>query len=79
MSEVQPLSDLTAREVDALRAAATWYAKYRAADVSERAEDRSAAAVAEREEYLKLISALHKLGVRVRVPDMLTEGLKAVA
>jgi hypothetical protein len=73
MSEVEPISDLTRRELEALRGAAAWYAKYRAADVSERAAERSAAAVVEREEYLALISALRKLGARVRVPDGLTD------
>lgn len=79
MSQPNPLNDLTPREVDALRGAATWYVKYRSADVSERAGDRSAAAVVERDEYLDLISGLRKLGVRVRVPDSLVERLEAVA
>jgi hypothetical protein len=72
MNEASAASKLTLRELEALRGAAVWYAKYRAADVSERAAERSAAAVVEREEYLDLISALRKLGVRVRVPDGLT-------
>ncbi|MGH2499800.1 MAG: hypothetical protein ACRDF0_06910 [Candidatus Limnocylindria bacterium] len=79
MSQPETFSDLSPREVDALRAAATWYAKYRATDVSERAGDRSAAAMVERDEYLDLISALRKLGVRVRVPDSLVDRLEAVA
>jgi hypothetical protein len=79
MSEAGPVNDLTQRELDALRGAAVWYAKYRAADVSERATERSAAAVVEREEYLALISALRKLGAPVRVPDGLAGELAEAA
>jgi hypothetical protein len=71
------LGDLDPRELEALRGAAVWYAKYRAADVAERAGDRSAAAIVEREEYLALVAALAKLGVRVRVPDPLLADLAA--
>jgi hypothetical protein len=79
MSDAGPVNDLTQRELEALRGAAVWYAKYRAADVSERAAERSAAAVVEREEYLELISALRKLGARVRVPDGLAGELAEAA
>ncbi len=41
--------------------------------VAQIAEDEAAYAVAEREEYLDLISALGKLGARVRVPDALPQ------
>lgn len=73
-----PLDELSSAELDALLDAATWYAKYRAATISERVDDRSAAAVVEREEHLDLLAGLRKLGVRVRVPDGLVE-LKHVA
>jgi hypothetical protein len=68
-----PLRDLEPRELDALCDAAVWYAKYRAADIAERSDDRSATAVVAREEYLDLITALRKLGVRIRVPDALSQ------
>lgn len=79
MNEESPLNGLTPAELDALRGAAAWYAKYRAADVAERADDRSAGALIEREEYLHLLSGLRKLGVRVRVPDALIEQVAAAA
>lgn len=71
MQQDGPLSRLTKRELDALGDAALWHAKYRAADISERAAERSAADVVEREEYLDLISGLRKLGVRIAVPEAL--------
>lgn len=64
-----PLGDLTDREVQALAAAAAWYAKRHESIISERADDVSAAAVAERERFLTLHKALGKLGVRLRLPD----------
>lgn len=67
------LPELTPRELQALRGAAVWYAKYHAAAVAKHADDPAAYAVAEREEYLDLIAALEKLGVRLRVPDALAE------
>ena len=79
MGEVGPLSDLDPRELDALRDAAVWYAKYRAADIAEQADGRSATAVVAREEYLALVAALRKLGVRVRVPDALMEQVAKAA
>lgn len=69
MSESGPLPDLTERELQALRGAAVWYAKYHAAAVASSADDLGAYAVAEREEYVDLVAALAKLGVRIRVPD----------
>jgi hypothetical protein len=41
-------NELTGRELEALRAAALWYAKFRAADVAGRADERSTAAIVER-------------------------------
>jgi hypothetical protein len=72
-NSVSDLPGFTPREVQALRGAAVWYAKYHAAAVAQTAEDEAAYAVAEREEYLDLISALGKLGARVRVPDALQQ------
>lgn len=61
----QPLSDA---ELSALKNAATWYAKYHARIIAERADDRSAYAMAQRDRYKALLSGLRKLGVRVRDP-----------
>jgi hypothetical protein len=66
---LEPVADLSADELRELTAAAAWYAKGHEHIVSELADDRSASAVAERERYLMLHSALWKLGVRLRLPD----------
>ncbi len=73
VSETTPLHALSPRELQALRGAAIWYAKYHAAAVAADASEKAAYAVSEREEYLDLIAALHKLGVKIRVPDALVE------
>ncbi len=73
VSETTPLHMLTPRELQALRGAAIWYAKYHAAAVAAHATEKAAYAVSEREEYLDLIAALQKLGVKIRVPDALVE------
>lgn len=75
--EAGAVEELTAREVEALRGAAVWYAKYHSSRVSERIGDEAASAVAEREEYLDLLGALGKLGVRLRTPDGLAETARA--
>jgi hypothetical protein len=67
------LPEFSERELQALRGAAVWYAKYHAGSIASTAHDPAAYAVAEREEYLDLIAALAKLGVRVRVPDALQQ------
>jgi len=64
-----PLADLTDDEMHALTAAAAWYAKRHEPMISERADDVPASAVAERERFMTLHSALAKLGVRMRLPD----------
>jgi hypothetical protein len=64
---------LSVRELEALRGAAVWYAKYHASDIEAGAGDGSAYAVAEREEYLELLAALRKLGVALRLPDSLSQ------
>ena len=72
-----PATALSDRELEALSAAGAWYAKYHAGVVSEKADDRSARAVEDRRDYLDLIAALGKLGVRVRVPDALLDHAEA--
>ena len=71
--ERRELPDFSEREIQALRGAAVWYAKYHAGAIANAAQDSGAYAVAEREEYLDLIAALDKLGVRVRLPDALQQ------
>ena len=73
LAVVDRLPELSSRELQALRGAAVWYAKYHAVAVAQTAGDEAAYAVAEREEYLDLLSALGKLGARVRVPDALQQ------
>lgn len=65
------LNGLTTNELEALRSAAAWYASYHAGEIASEADDRSAYAVAERERYLALVSALRKLGLRIALPDAL--------
>lgn len=72
-----PLHSLSHRELQALRGAAVWYAKYHASTVAAHADERAADAVSEREEYLDLVAALHKLGAKIRVPDALVESASA--
>lgn len=69
------IDSLSQRELRALTEAAAWYAKYHERIIAERADDRSAAAVARREHFEDLYSALAKLGVRLRRP----EGLRAAS
>lgn len=62
---IDALSD---REIEALRSAAAWYANYHARIITQRADDRSAYSLAQRERYLALLSGLEKLGIAVRNP-----------
>jgi len=71
------VSNLSEAELEALAAAATWYAKYHAAVIGEEAGDAGAKAVEDRRRYLDLIAALGKLGIRVRVPDALMDTARA--
>lgn len=59
------VEDLELRE---LTAAATWYFKYHEGMIAKLADDPSAYAVARREKFLRLHSALRKLGVRLVAP-----------
>ncbi len=67
--EARALDTLDERELDALSSAATWYFKYHGRMIAEQADDRSAAALAEREEFHDLHAALWKLGVRLALPE----------
>ena len=71
---VQPLEEtriaaLDERELDALAGAATWYFKYHGRMIAERADDGSAVAMAQREEFHDLRAALWKLGIRLGLPE----------
>jgi hypothetical protein len=66
---LEPLEALTGHELQAITAAAAWYAKYHERMISDAADDGSAAATVRREEFEHLHSALRKLGIRIRRPD----------
>jgi hypothetical protein len=63
--------DLTLAELEALRGAGAWYAKYRAVRVAELADDLSAYAQHKREKFVTLVAALRKLGFEMALPDAL--------
>jgi len=63
--------DLTPAELEALRGAGAWYAKYHAVRVAELADDPSAYAEHRRERFLTLVGALRKLGFEMALPDSL--------
>ena len=65
------LNDLTEAELEALRGAGAWYAKYHAVRVAELADDRSAYAEHKRDKFLTLVEALRKLGFEMALPDAL--------
>lgn len=71
--KVVEISDLTAEERDALTGAAGWYANYHAGIIANRADDRSAYAVVERERFCDLISALRKLGIPIPPADVMLD------
>ncbi|MGI8845942.1 MAG: hypothetical protein ACR2HC_07190 [Thermoleophilaceae bacterium] len=77
MQRPDPFTTLSERELEALSAAGTWYAKYHAGVIADKAADGGAKAVEDRREYLDLLAALGKLGVRVRVPDALLDDARA--
>lgn len=62
------IAELTDDELVEIRSAATWYAKFHARIIAERADDPSAQAVAQRNRYLTLIGGLRKIGARVVDP-----------
>jgi hypothetical protein len=63
--------DLAPEELEALRAAGAWYAKYHAVRIAELADDPSAYAEHKREKFLTLVTALRKLGFEMALPDAL--------
>jgi hypothetical protein len=63
--------DLAPEELEALRAAGAWYAKYHAVRIAELADDPSAYAEDKREKFLTLVTALRKLGFEMALPDAL--------
>ena len=67
------LALLSPGEEAAVRSAAIWYFKRHARIIAEDADDLSARAVAEREDFLELHAALRKLGVPVALPDELRD------
>jgi hypothetical protein len=71
--------ELTADELEALRAAGAWYAKYHAVRVAELADDPSAYAEHKREKFLTLLTALRKLGFEMALPDELRQDERQAA
>lgn len=65
------LDSLTEDELAAVRRAAVWYFKRHARIIAEEADDHSARAVVDRQDFLELHRALRKLGVPVALPDEL--------
>ena len=68
MNAREQIEALTEDEIVEICKAATWYAKYHARIIAERADDQSAMAVAQRDRYLALIAGLRKMGARVVDP-----------
>jgi len=62
------IEELSEEEIVQIRGAATWYAKFHARMIAERADDPSAMAVAQRDRYLTLIAGLRKLGAKIVDP-----------
>jgi hypothetical protein len=67
--DIDTLSD---PEQAAVRAAAVWYFKRHARIIADEADEQSAAAVARRDDFVELHTALRKLGVPIALPDELT-------
>lgn len=63
--------ELTSAELEALRGAGAWYAKYHAVRIAELSDDPSAYAEGKRESFMTLLGALRKLGFEMAVPDAL--------
>jgi hypothetical protein len=70
MDLIDRTAELSEEEIVQIRGAATWYAKFHARIIAERADDPSAMAVAQRDRYLTLIAGLRKLGARVIDPTV---------
>jgi hypothetical protein len=79
MTSVSDASDLTPTELEALRSAGAWYAKYHVVRVAELADDPSAYAESRRGKFLALVSALRKLGFEMALPDELRSSERQAA
>jgi len=79
MEQTDLIERMTPAELDALRGAAAWYAKYNHAKIEEALDDRSAYAMIRRERYIALVSALRKLGFDMALPDALAAELRSAA
>jgi len=79
MEQTDPIERMTPAELDALRGAAAWYAKYNHAKIEGALDDRSAYAMIRRERYIALVSALRKLGFDMALPDALAAELRSAA
>lgn len=79
MEHQDPIETMTPAELDALRGAASWYAKYNHAKIEESLDDPSAYAMVQRERYVALVSALRKLGFDMALPDALAAELRSAA
>ncbi len=65
-SQLPASESLSASELQAIVAAATWYAKYHEPIFAKHADDPSAVGASRREHFQNLHTALRKLGVRLR-------------
>ena len=65
------IEQLSSSEQGALLSAAVWYFKRHARIIADEADDRSALAVARRDDFRELHAALRRLGVPVALPDEL--------
>ncbi len=79
MEQRDLIDTMTDAELDALRGAAAWYAKYNHAKIEEALSDPSAYAMVQRERYVALVSALRKLGFDMALPDALAAELRNAA
>ena len=79
MEQRDPIQTMTDAELDALRGAAAWYAKYNHAKIEESLDNPSAYAMVQRERYIALVSALRKLGFDMALPDALAAELRSAA
>lgn len=70
---------LTPEELEALRSAGAWYAKYHVVRVAEMADDPSAYAEGRREKFLTLVAGLRKLGFDMALPDELRSAERQAA
>lgn len=79
MSLSDRVPDLCEEELEALSAAASWFASYAARGIPAEAQDMSAYAVEARRSYFALVRGLGKLGIPKVVPDVLYEQSRQAA